>query len=149
LLRLDPAVAQFVQPSIETSEPCGKRSLLRRSIAISIVAVSRALSHAPKTRNAAVKWKLRPPPSKAARTILTAPTQVKPSKDCVSVIYVIDLNKDITSFSGAMHRVTPQRSSLRDDHSIVGRVGALAAIASRTFYLRFFGRHAACCAVRP
>ena len=122
-----------MQPSIETSEPCGKRSLLGRSIAISILAVSRALSHATKTQNAAVEWKLRPPPSKAARTILTVPTQVKPSKDCVSGVYIIDLYGDISTFSGAMHCVTPQRSSLRDDRQITAGVGMIVAMTGSAF----------------
>jgi hypothetical protein len=110
LLGLDPAVAKFGQPLIEISEPFGKRSFLGRSIAISIPAVSRALCHATKTRNAAAEWKLRPPPSKAARTILMAHNQVKPSHDCVAFSYVIDLFDDIAVRGSAAHSVTPHRS---------------------------------------
>jgi hypothetical protein len=111
LLGLDPAAAQFGQPLIETSEPFGKRSFLGRSVAISIPAVSRALSHATKTRNAAVEWKLRPPPLKAARTILTAHNQVKPSQDCAAFIYPIDFIDNNRVMSNAAHSVTPHRSS--------------------------------------
>ena len=105
------AAAKFGQPLIKTSEPFGKRSFLGRSIAISILAVSRVLSHATKTRNAAVEWKLRPPPSKAARTILTAHNQVKPSHDRVVFVYVSDLIDDIALRASAAHSVTPHRSS--------------------------------------
>jgi hypothetical protein len=111
LLGLDPAVAKFGQPVIKTSEPFGKRSFLGRSIAISILAVSRALCHATKTRNAAAEWKLRPPPSKAARTILMAYNQVKPSHDCVAFCYVADLFDNIGANGRAAHSVTPHRSS--------------------------------------
>jgi hypothetical protein len=121
LLGLDPAAAQFGQPLIETSEPFGKRSFLGRSIAISIPAVSRALSHATKTRNAAVEWKLRPPPLKAARTILTAHNQVKPSQDCVAFSYPIDFIANNRVVSSAAHSVTPHRSSsCRDRPSACG-----------------------------
>ncbi|MBW7967624.1 hypothetical protein [Bradyrhizobium sp. BR 10261] len=105
------AAAKFGQPLIETSEPFGKRSFLGRSIAISIPVVSRVLSHATKTRNAAVEWKLRPPPSKAARTILTAHNQVKPSHDRVVISYIIDFAGDIALRVSAAHSVTPHRSS--------------------------------------
>jgi len=111
LLGLDVAVAKFGQPLIETSEPFGKRSFLGRSIAISIPAMSRVLSHATKTRNAAVEWKLRPPPSKAARTILTAHNQVKPSHDRVVISYISDFIGDIDLRASAAHSVTPHRSS--------------------------------------
>jgi hypothetical protein len=111
LLGPDVAVAKFGQPLIKTSEPIGKRSFFGWSIAISILAVSRVLSHATKTRNAAVEWKLRPPPSKAARTILTAHNQVKPSHDRVVISYVTDLFDDIASRPSAAHSVTPHRSS--------------------------------------
>jgi hypothetical protein len=110
LLGLDPAVAKLGQPLIKTSEPFGKRSFLGRSIAISILAVSRALCHATKTRNAAAEWKLRPPPSKAARTILMAHNQVKPSHDCVHSRYVSDLFENIDASGSAAHSVTPHRS---------------------------------------
>jgi hypothetical protein len=110
LLGLDVAAAKFGQPLIKISEPFGKRSFLGRSIAISILAVSRALCHATKTRNAAAEWKLRPPPSKAARTILMAHNQVKPSHDCVHSCYVSDLFADISALGGAAHSVTPHRS---------------------------------------
>ena len=99
------------QSLFQASEPCGKRSFLGRSIAISIPAVSRVLSHATKTRNAAVEWKLRPPPSKAARTILTAHNQVKPSHDRVVICYISDFIEDIDLNAGAPHSVTPHRSS--------------------------------------
>jgi hypothetical protein len=47
LVSLDfPAVANFGQPLIQTSEPCGKRSFVGRFIAISISVVVRAFSHA-------------------------------------------------------------------------------------------------------
>ncbi|MGY4346494.1 hypothetical protein ACVWXM_002961 [Bradyrhizobium sp. GM7.3] len=104
------AAAKFGQPLIKISEPFGKRSFLGRSIAISILAVSRALCHATKTRNAAVEWKLRPPPSKAARTILMAHNQVKPSHDCVHSCYVFDLSYNIGAGGSAAHSVTPHRS---------------------------------------
>jgi hypothetical protein len=133
LLGLDVAVAKFGQPLIKTSEPFGKRSFLGRSIAISIPAVSRVLSHATKTRNAAVEWKLRPPPSKAARTILTAHNQVKPSHDRVVIGYIVDFIGDIPLCASAAHRVTPHRSSLARDLPIrptfrrVGRIKGMAA----------------------
>jgi hypothetical protein len=115
LLGLDPAVAKVRQPLIEISEPFGKRSFFGRSIAISIPAVSRALCHATKTRNAAAEWKLRPPPSKAARTILMAYNQVKPSHDCAAFRYLSDLFDDIGVFGSAAHSVTPHRSSSPGD----------------------------------
>jgi hypothetical protein len=115
LLGLDVAAANFGQPLIKTSEPFGKRSFLGRSIAISILVVSRVLSHATKTRNAAVEWKLRPPPSKAARTILMAHNQVKPSHDCVAFCYLADFVYDIAARGSAAHSVTPHRSSSRHD----------------------------------
>ncbi|WP_198029505.1 hypothetical protein [Bradyrhizobium sp. WSM3983] len=105
------AAAKLGQPLIKISEPFGKRSFLGRSIAISILAVSRVLSHATKTRNAAVEWKLRPPPSKAARTILTAHNQVKPSHDRVVFGYLSDFIVDIALHASAAHGVTPHRSS--------------------------------------
>jgi len=73
------AVPNFGQPLIQTSEPCGKRSLIGgRFIATFISAVLRAFSHAVETRNnAAVDENDAPSPSKAARTILTASSQVK------------------------------------------------------------------------
>jgi hypothetical protein len=110
LLGLDVAAAKFGQPLIKISEPFGKRSFLGRSIAISILAVSRALCHATKTRNAAAEWKLRPPPSKAARTILMAHNQVKPSHDCVHSCYVFDLSHNIGAGGSAAHSMTPHRS---------------------------------------
>ncbi|MCK1754638.1 hypothetical protein IVA78_05320 [Bradyrhizobium sp. 137] len=100
---------------IKISEPFGKRSFLGRSIAISIPAVLRALCHATKTRIAAAEWKLRPPPSKAARTILMAYYQVKPSHDCVAFRYVSDFFADIGAHSSAAHSVTPHRSSSPHD----------------------------------
>jgi hypothetical protein len=111
LLGLDVAAAKFGQPLIKISEPFGKRSFLGRSMPISILAASRVLSHATKTRNAAVEWKLRPPPSKAARTILTAHNQVKPSHDRVVFAYIFDLIDDIALHASAAHSVTPHRSS--------------------------------------
>jgi hypothetical protein len=121
LLGLDVAAAKFGQPLIKISEPFGKRSFLGRSIAISILAVSRVLSHATKTRNAAVEWKLRPPPSKAARTILTAHNQVKPSHDRVVFVYLYDLIGDIAFRASAAHGVTPHRSSSPRDPPISPR----------------------------
>jgi hypothetical protein len=115
LLGLDVAAAKFGQPLIKISEPFGKRSFLGRSMPISILAASRVLSHATKTRNAAVEWKLRPPPSKAARTILTAHNQVKPSHDHVVFVYVSDLIDDIALCASAAHSVTPHRSSSPGD----------------------------------
>jgi hypothetical protein len=68
----------FGQPVIQTSEPCGKRSFIGgRLIAIPISAVVRVFSHAAETRNVAALMKKRPVTLKAARTILTAPGQVK------------------------------------------------------------------------
>jgi hypothetical protein len=118
LLGLDVAAAKFGQPLIKISEPFGKRSFLGRSMPISILAASRVLSHATKTRNAAVEWKLRPPPSKAARTILTAHNQVKPSHDHVVFGYVHDLIDDIALCVSAAHSVTPHRSSSPRDPPI-------------------------------
>jgi hypothetical protein len=118
LLGLDVAAAKFGQPLIKISEPFGKRSFLGRSMPISILAASRVLSHATKTRNAAVEWKLRPPPSKAARTILTAHNQVKPSHDRVVFVYLSDLIDDIAVNASAAHSVTPHRSSSPRDPSI-------------------------------
>ncbi|WP_456622570.1 MULTISPECIES: hypothetical protein [unclassified Bradyrhizobium] len=100
---------------IKISEPFGKRSFLGRFIAIPILAVPRALCHATKTRNAAAEWKLRPPPSKAARTILTAHNQVKPSHDRVVFYYAVDLIDDIAARASAAHSVTPHRSSSPHD----------------------------------
>src|SRR6476646_10083594 len=40
-----PVVAYFGQPPIQTSEPCGKRSFVRRFIAISYSAAVRAIRH--------------------------------------------------------------------------------------------------------
>jgi hypothetical protein len=111
LLGLDVAAAKFGQPLIKISKPFGKRSFLGRSIAISILAVSRVLCHATKTRNTAAEWKLRPPPSKAARTILMAHNQVKPSHDCVAFCYLFDFLDDIGACGNAAHSVTPHRSS--------------------------------------
>lgn len=51
------AAANFGQPLIKTSEPFGKRSFLGRSIAISILVVSRVLSH----DFAKLIWKLASP----------------------------------------------------------------------------------------
>ncbi|MDN4988324.1 hypothetical protein QY049_34730 [Bradyrhizobium sp. WYCCWR 13022] len=127
------AIAKFGQPLIKTSEPFGKRSFLGRSIAISILAVSRVLSHATKTRNAAVEWKLRPPPSKAARTILTAHNQVKPSHDRVVFAYIFDFIHDIALLASAAHSVTPHRSSSPRDlpiWPIFRRPGGIKAMAA-------------------
>src|SRR3984957_20605914 len=73
------AALNFGQPVIQTSEPCGKRGFVGgRFIATSISAVIRAFSHAAETRNdACVDGNDAPSPSKAARTILTASSQVK------------------------------------------------------------------------
>jgi|HubBroStandDraft_6_1064221.scaffolds.fasta_scaffold519294_1 hypothetical protein len=80
LVSLDFSAAPNIgQPAIQTSEPCGKRGFVRgRPIATSISVFVRAFSHAVGTRNdAAVDGNDAPSPSKAARTILTAPNQVK------------------------------------------------------------------------
>jgi hypothetical protein len=85
------AAPNFGQPVIQTSEPCGKRSLVGgRIVATSIFAVFRALRHAAETRNdAAVDENCAPSPSKAARTILTAPNQVKiASQPSIALIYL-------------------------------------------------------------
>src|SRR3569623_2841962 len=50
------------------------------------------------------------PPLKAARTILTAHNQVKPSKDCVVFAYPIDLTEDNHVLASAAHSVPPHRS---------------------------------------
>ncbi|WP_128968765.1 hypothetical protein [Bradyrhizobium guangdongense] len=86
------------------------------------------MSHATKTRNAAVEWKLRPPPSKAARTILTAHNQVKPSHDRVVFCYVPDFVEDIALHASAAHSVTPHRSSLARDPPIRLTFGAAFGI---------------------
>jgi hypothetical protein len=86
------AVPKFGQPVIQTSEPCGKRSLVGgRFVAASIFAVIRALRHAAETRNdAAVDESDAPSPSKAARTILSAPIQVKiASQPYSSLIFLV------------------------------------------------------------
>ncbi|WP_431206663.1 hypothetical protein ACQ86E_11010 [Bradyrhizobium betae] len=127
------AVAKFGQPLVKISEPFGKRSFLGRSIAISIPAVSRALCHATKTRNATAEWKLRPPPSKAARTILMAHNQVKPSHDCVAFSYVTDFLEDIAMCGSAAHSVTPHRSSSSHDRrgsSLFCRAAGIKAAAA-------------------
>jgi hypothetical protein len=55
------AVPNFGQPVIQTSEPCGKRSLIgERFIAISISAIIRAFSHAVETRNDAALMEMTP-----------------------------------------------------------------------------------------
>ncbi|WP_164719004.1 hypothetical protein [Bradyrhizobium sp. LVM 105] len=113
---------------IKTPEPFGKLSFLGRSIAISILAVPRALCHATKTRNAAAEWKLRPPPSKAARTILMAYNQVKPSHDCVAFGYVADLFGNIGANGSAAHSVTPHRSSSPPDRRMLSPFRRTAGI---------------------
>jgi hypothetical protein len=73
-----PAATNFGQPLIETSEPCGKRSFVRRFIAISLFPVVRAIRHVVETRyDARGEENCAPSPLKAARTILTASNQVK------------------------------------------------------------------------
>jgi hypothetical protein len=76
LVRLGFAVVpNFGQPVIQTSEPCGKRSFVRRFVATSVpaIAIPRAVGHAVDTWNfAALAGINAPPPLKAARTILTA-----------------------------------------------------------------------------
>ncbi|MGY3107661.1 hypothetical protein [Bradyrhizobium sp. LM6.9] len=126
------AAAKFGQPLIKISEPFGKRSFLGRSIAISILAVSRALCHATKTRNAAAEWKLRPPPSKAARTILMGHNQVKPSHDCVHSCYVSDLFYNIGARGSAAHSVTPHRSSSPHDRRMPSPFRPAAGIKEGT-----------------
>jgi len=86
------AVPNFGQPVIQTSEPCGKRSLIGgRFVAASIFAVIRALRHAAETRNdAAMDENDAPSPSKAARTILTALNQVKiASHPTIALIFLV------------------------------------------------------------
>src|SRR5262249_24370223 len=77
-----PAVANFGQPPIQTSEPCGKRSFVGRFIAISVSVAVRAIRHVVRhvveTRSDAPdRGNCAPSPLKAARTILTATSQVK------------------------------------------------------------------------
>ena len=73
-----PAATNFGQPLIQTSEPCGKRSFVRRFIAMILVLAVRAIRHVVETRYDAQDEKNRAPsPLKAARTILTASSQVK------------------------------------------------------------------------
>ena len=69
----------FGQPVIQTSEPCGKRSLVGRFLAIASSAIIRAVRHGMwrPENDAAVDGNDVPSPSKAARTILTASNQVK------------------------------------------------------------------------
>jgi hypothetical protein len=82
------AVPNFGQPVIQTSEPCGKRSLIGgRFVPASIFAVIRALRHAAETRNDAAVENDAPSPSKAGRTILTAPNQVKIAP-CLSIALI-------------------------------------------------------------
>ncbi|MGC0390369.1 hypothetical protein ACVIU7_001467 [Bradyrhizobium liaoningense] len=139
MLGLGTAVAKFGQPLIKTSEPFGKRGFLGRFIAISIVAVSRALCHATKTRNAAAEWKLRPSPSKAARTILMAHNQVKPSHDCVAFGYVADLFDDIGVRGSAAHSVTPHRSRSPHDRRTRLSFRLTAWIKEATAFVDFRG----------
>ena len=54
------AAANFGQPLIETSEPCGKRSFVGRFIAISVSALVRAFRHAVETRHDAVEKEIAP-----------------------------------------------------------------------------------------
>src|SRR5215471_6982321 len=73
-----PVATNFGQPPIQTSEPCGKRSFVRRFIATSISVAVRAFRHVVETRSdARGKENCAPSPLKAARTILTAFSQVK------------------------------------------------------------------------
>src|SRR5215470_2458725 len=56
-----PAATNFGQPLIQTSEPCGKRSFVRRFVAISLFPAVRAIRHVVETRSdARGRGKLRP-----------------------------------------------------------------------------------------
>src|SRR5215813_2469772 len=68
LVGLDfPVATNFGQPSIQTSEPCGKRSFVRRFIAISLFPLVRAFRHVVETRYDAQDEKnCAPSPLKAA-----------------------------------------------------------------------------------
>src|SRR5215475_14268122 len=57
-----PVATNFGQPSIQTSEPCGKRSFVRRFIAISLSVVVRAFRHIVETRSDARRENCAPPP---------------------------------------------------------------------------------------
>src|SRR5690348_18108214 len=74
-----PAVANFGQPPIQTSEPCGKRSFIGRFIAISASAAVRACRHV-ETRSSARGRKLRPVTLKSRADHTDG---IWPSQDCV------------------------------------------------------------------
>src|ERR1700743_2120175 len=60
--------ANFFHPPIQTSEPCGKRSFVRRFIATSISVAVRAIRHVVETRSdARGKENCAPSPLNAAR----------------------------------------------------------------------------------
>ncbi|MET4388731.1 hypothetical protein ABIB73_004495 [Bradyrhizobium sp. F1.4.3] len=98
------------------------------------------MSHATKTRNAAVEWKLRPPPSKAARTILTVYNQVKPSHDRVVFGYVVDFIGDISLGASAAHSVTPHRSSSPRDQPMWPTFRRAPGIKRTSTIVDFMGR---------
>ncbi|XUJ31993.1 hypothetical protein ACQ5SK_24520 [Bradyrhizobium japonicum] len=71
---------------------------------------------------------------KAARTILMAHNQVKPSHDCVAFYYLSDLLDDIGARGNTAHSVTPHRSSSLHDRRMrppfrpAGGIKGIAAI---------------------
>src|SRR6185437_5403485 len=80
-------VAEFGQPLFETSEPCGKRSLVRRFFATSISVAVRAFRHLWRPARCCRKQKLRPVTLKSRADHTDGP---HPSQDCVFVAYLID-----------------------------------------------------------
>jgi hypothetical protein len=93
-----PAVAKFGQPSIETSEPCGKRGFVKRFIATSSSALVRAIRHFGDPTRCLWKWKLRPVALESRADHTDHP---KPSQDSVLVHYLIDL---LNIFLAVRHR---------------------------------------------
>jgi hypothetical protein len=105
------AVTKFGQPLIETPEPCGKRSLIGRLTAIPVsAAVVRAFRHDVKTDTPPqVGGNCAPSPFEAARTILTASSQVKIA--CGSVMSLISIKFSLLCQNG--RRLSPRRISVR------------------------------------
>jgi hypothetical protein len=116
-----PVVANFGQPSIETSEPCGKRSFVRRFTATSTSAVVRAFRHFGDPTDVVGKWKLRPVAleSRADHT-----DGLQPSQDCVLFPYLIDLLKISIDFRCRARTVAAvqRRASMAVDLAAASRV---------------------------
>jgi hypothetical protein len=101
------AVAECGQPLVETSEPCGKRSFVRRFIATSISAAFRAFRHVWRPDTMSLETEITPRhPFEAARTILTASGRVK--IPCSMFIHLIQL---IFCFPNSLACAAPGRLS--------------------------------------